>query len=144
MSDTSNNNIQEPPQVTFVIGDTIQITSRESQFFNKIGEVIGMTETQLKVVFQQDENFVRFVNFSYATPFPSPPETVSGNSTQRLNHVSIKNLDEDDREIMFLHLAEHVAAMLIHTLGADENLEERLETFVTSVKKSIREFTNGE
>ena len=126
MSDNSNNNIQDPSQVTFVIGDTIQITSRESQFFNKIGEVIGMTETQLKVVFQEDENFVRFVNFSYATLLQSPPETVSGNTTQRFNHVSIRTLDDDDREIMFLHLAENVAAMLIHTLGVDENLEERL------------------
>ena len=141
MSDTSNNNIQEPPQVTFVIGDTIQVTSRESQFFNKIGEVIGITETQLKVVFQEDEDFVRFVNFSYATLLQSPPETVSGNANQRLHHVSIRTLDDDDREIMFLHLAENVAALLIHTLGADENLDERLETFVTSVKNSIREFT---
>ena len=145
MSDSVASNNPPPSEVTFVVGDTIKITSRESPFFEKVGEVVGITETQLKVVFQEDENFVRFINYSYATLLPSPLQSVSaGNVTQRLNHgFSIKNLDEDDREIMFLHLAEHVATMLIHTLGVDENIEERLGTFVSAVKKSIHEFTDG-
>ena len=144
MSDAVPLNNFSTSEVTFVVGDTIRITSRESQFFENIGKIIGITESQLKVVFQEDKNFVRFVTYSYATLLQSPLQSVSaGNVPQRYNHVSIKNLHKDDREIMFLHLAEHVATMLIHTLGVDENLEERLETFVSSVKKSIQEFTNG-
>ena len=140
--DSVASNDLPPSEVTFVVGDSICITNRESQFFDKIGQVIGITKTQLKVIFQQDEDFVRYVNFSYATILQTPPETVSGNIAQRHHHVAIKNLEENDTEIMFLHLAEHVATMLIHTLGVDENLEERLETFVKSVKKSISEVTD--
>ena len=142
MSDTVPLNNISASQGTFVVGDKVKITDRDSRLFEKIGKIVDLTETQLKVVFEEDDKFVRFINFSDAEVLQQPPETVSGNATEENKFLYIAKLDEDERDIMFLHLAEHVATMLIHTLGVGENLEERLGKFVQSVRNSIREFTD--
>ena len=142
MSDTVPLNNISASRETFVVGDKVKITDRDSWLFEKIGKIVDLTETQLKVVFEEDDKFVRFINFSDAEVLQQPPETVSGNATEENKFLYIAKLDEDERDIMFLHLAEHVATMLIHTLGVGENLEERLGKFVQSVRNSIREFTD--
>ena len=142
MSDEVPSNNFSTSEITFVVGDMVKITNRDSPFLDKKLLKLKYIQTQLKVIFEEDENFVRFVDFAHAELIQQPPDTVSGNATRGNVYFSIKNLTEDDRDIMFLHLAEHVATMLIHTLGVDENLEEQLGTFVQAVRNSISEVTD--